>query len=423
MRSNVIRRAGAMVILILAGEAAFFLPFVLARVFRPTFLAVFDLTNLELGLIFSFYGMIAIGAYFFGGPIADRFSTGKLLGVSLAATGAGGFYMATFPSYSGMKWLFAFWGLTTILLFWAALIRATREIGGPNAQGKVFGLLDGGRGLVAAGMGTILVIVFAAYLPSEVEEATDAQRIDAFRKVIYSVTVYIFIVAGLCWFVLNKATSEKQRAEKRFSLEDMKFVLRLPTLWLQAVIIVCAYIGYKVTDDFSLYAKEVMGYDEVGAAQIGTLSLWVRPVVAILAGIIADRVSASRMLIICFGILALGALGMGAGTLAPGRELFFLLVVVTTSAGIFALRGLYFAITQEGKVPLKYMGTAVGIMSIIGYTPDVFAGPGMGYLLDTYPGPQGHQYIFLILSGISLLGMVAGIIFRLVSRKLSVKID
>jgi hypothetical protein len=39
--------------LIAAGEAVFLLPFVLDRVFRPTFLDVFGVTNLQLGTAFS----------------------------------------------------------------------------------------------------------------------------------------------------------------------------------------------------------------------------------------------------------------------------------------------------------------------------------------------------------------------------------
>ena len=52
-------------LLILAGEAVFILPFVLARVFRPTFLDVFDLSNLELGTCFSVYGIVAFISYLF----------------------------------------------------------------------------------------------------------------------------------------------------------------------------------------------------------------------------------------------------------------------------------------------------------------------------------------------------------------------
>ena len=62
-----------LILLILAGEAAFFLPFVIQRVFRPTFLDVFGLTNYQLGICFSVYGLVALFSYFFGGTLADRF--------------------------------------------------------------------------------------------------------------------------------------------------------------------------------------------------------------------------------------------------------------------------------------------------------------------------------------------------------------
>lgn len=418
MKQPRIRWAVSMLVLILAGEAAFFLPFVLARVFRPTFLAVFGLTNLQLGIVFSIYGMIAVGAYLFGGPIADRFPARKLISFSLVTTAVGGFFMASFPSFTGMKLLFGFWGISTIFLFWAALIKAARELGGRDNQGKAFGILDGGRGLVAAGFASLLVLVFAAYLPDSEGELLPGDRIAAFRQVIYTVIAFVFIVAGLVFIFFKPPENARQASSPSISMAGMRAVIKMPGIWIQAIIIVCAYVGYKATDDFSLYANEVMGYSEVEAAGIGTLSFWVRPVVAILAGVIADRFAASSALIVSFVVVALGALGLGTGILESGLEVAFILMIVTTSAGIFALRGLYFAITQEGKVPLKYMGTAVGLISILGYTPDIFFGPLMGYLLDNNPGPLGHQYVFLVLTGFSMVGILAGIAFRIVTRRL-----
>ena len=55
--------------LICAGEAIFTLPYHVTRFFRPTFLEVFDLTATELGVAQSAYGVIAMVAYFFGGPL------------------------------------------------------------------------------------------------------------------------------------------------------------------------------------------------------------------------------------------------------------------------------------------------------------------------------------------------------------------
>ena len=87
--------------LILAGEAVFILPFGIARFYRPTVLEVFDLTATELGAAQGVYGVLAMAAFFFGGPIADRYPIHKLLAFSLWSTAAGGLYMATFPNYQG----------------------------------------------------------------------------------------------------------------------------------------------------------------------------------------------------------------------------------------------------------------------------------------------------------------------------------
>ena len=62
-----------LILLILAGEAVFILPFVLPRIFRPTVLEVFLLDNVQLGLCFSIYGIIAMISYPLGGPLADKF--------------------------------------------------------------------------------------------------------------------------------------------------------------------------------------------------------------------------------------------------------------------------------------------------------------------------------------------------------------
>jgi hypothetical protein len=41
---------------------------------------------------------------------------------------------------------------------------------------------------------------------------------------------------------------------------------------------------------------------------------------------------------------------------------------------------------------LALTGTAVGLVSLTGYTPDIFAGPAMGYLLDNSPVSRGMAH-------------------------------
>ena len=84
---------GHMLIIILAGELIFALPFHLARFFRPTFLQAFGLTNTQLGDIFAVYGVVAMLSYFPGGIIADKYPPNRLMSFSLLATALGGLYL------------------------------------------------------------------------------------------------------------------------------------------------------------------------------------------------------------------------------------------------------------------------------------------------------------------------------------------
>lgn len=411
------RRGMSITALIIAGESVFLLPFVLARVFRPTLLEVFDLNNLELGTAFSVYGVVAMAAYFFGGPLADRFPARILLAVALVSTAAGGLVMMTVPSLSTLVVLYAYWGITTIALFWAPLIRATRQWGGEDEQGRAFGLLDGGRGLLAALMGSMMVLLFAGLLPADSETASLAERTEALRRIILVLSAVTCAAALLVLLALPHNDPAEDGERRKLSLQGVARVAAMPSVWLQAAIILCAYVGFKAIDDFSLYANQVVGLDQVDAAKAGVVSLWVRPFAAIGAGLLADRIGASTMTASSFAVLAGGSLVLASGLIGAGMLWMFLLTMVCCSMGIFALRGLYFAIMREGKIPMAYTGTAVGLVSVIGYTPDVFMGPLMGYLLDQSPGAAGHQHVFWVVTGFALLGLIASLSFARVIRK------
>jgi MFS family permease len=401
-----------LVLLMIAGEAAFLLPFVVARIFRPTFLAVFDITNLQLGTAFSVYGVIAMIAYFAGGPIADRYSPRKLMFVALGFTAIGGFSMALIPSLLGLTLLYGFWGVSTILLFWAAFVKATRALGGENSQGKSFGLVDGGRGFVAAILASVSVLLFDAFLPVNAETASIAEMSTALGYIIYIFCGIIIIVALLIWFTFPDGPKNETISLPKLSLEGVEKGIKNKMVWLQGIILLCAYVGYKCTDDFSLYASDVLGYNDVNAAHIGTISFWVRPFAAIAAGFLGDRFQISKLTIVCFIIIILGSFLIGSGLLIGSVEALLILTIATTSAGIYGLRGLYYALFQESNIPLLYTGSAAGVISVIGYTPDIFMGPLMGYVLDASPGVVGHQHLFGILMGFAVVGLLMTFLFR-----------
>jgi MFS family permease len=342
-------------------------------------------------------------AYFPGGALADRFSARSLLTASLIATSAGGLYMATYPGAVGLALLFAYWGVTTILLFWAALIRATREWGGHDEQGRAFGILEGGRGIVAALLASGGVMLLAMFMPDNLEQLSNVERQAAFRTVIFFYSFVTLAAAALTWIVIPpvKHIGDSTRALLRNSVA----VLGRPLVWAQAGVIICAYCGYKGFDNYSLYAVQVLGMNEVDGARITAYATYVRPVAAIAAGFVADRWAAGKTVGVCFGLLVV-SYGVLATTLptGPGLNLIYGNLFVSVFA-VFMLRGVYFALLEENQVPPYLTGAVAGAVSFIGYTPEIFFGPITGRILDANPGPVGHQNYFLFLAVVATIGI------------------
>jgi MFS transporter, GlpU family, inner membrane protein len=411
--SRVLHRYRTLLVLIIAGEMIFTLPFHTARFFRPTLLDVFGLSNTELGDLFAAYGVVAMLSYFPGGAIADRYSARSLLAASLVATAAGGLVMATVPSPLPMALLYAYWGFTTIFLFWGALIRATRDWGGNGAQGRAFGILDGGRGLLAAAMAALLVSLFASLMPEDAFLADAAERKAAFQQVILWYAAATFATGILVWFVVPAAPNVAASPVTT----GMRIVLRRPVVWAQAAIIACAYCAFKGLDNYALYATQVLQMDEVSAARFATYGAYLRPVAAVAAGFLADRASATRVCGILFAVLVAASLLLGE--LAPARHgaPVILSALFVTFAAVFALRGVYFALLEENRVPARYTGAAVGLVSLVGFTPEIFFAPVAGRILDAAPGLPGHQHYFLFLSGIAAIGFAFVALLRRLRRR------
>ena len=407
-----------MLALIVAGEAIFFLPFILPRVFRPILLDVFQINNLQLGSAFAAYGIVAMVSYFFGGPIADRIPARNLMSLALLGTATGGFLMATIPSFTLMTIIYAFWGMTTILLFWAALIRATREWGNPTIQGRAFGFLDGGRGLSAALISTLGVTILSGMLSYESTNSVSLEeRTITFQYVILTFSGFTAITAIFLWFALPPKTVKGSHSV-RSDFEGIRSIARKPAIWLHAIILLCGYVGYKITDDFSLYARDVVGLDHVQSAGIGAIGIWLRPVFAIMAGLLADRFLSSRLIIVSFSLMIIGGLAIGSGLFEIGIVLPYMFMFLFAGSGAFAMRVLYYSVMEEARVPILLTGTTVGIISIVGYTPDIFMGPLMGWLIDRSPGAEGHQHVFLALAIFSTIGLGAAIRFRKLIQKI-----
>jgi sugar phosphate permease len=154
------KRYFMLLILCLGATAIYFLPYLRWTYYDPLKEAL-GLSHTQFGVLTSAYGITSMIFYFPGGWLADRFSARKLLTFAFAVTGILGFYFGTYPSYTMCIIINLIWGLLATLTFWAALIKATRDLAGNDEQGKFFGLLEGGRGLTTVIISAAVLALFA----------------------------------------------------------------------------------------------------------------------------------------------------------------------------------------------------------------------------------------------------------------------
>jgi len=397
-------RAVPVFALVLAGELVFALPFHLVRYFRPTMLEVLGLDNRQLGDVFALYGLLAMASYFPGGLLADRFRARHLLPVALLATAAGGAVLVARPGPVALAVLYAFWGLTTILLFWAGMLKETRRYGGPMHQGTAYGLLDGGRGLVAAAFATAAVVLFEARMPSDPALVTHADRVAAMSRCILFYSASTALAAVIVFFAL---AADPAGAPAPRPPPPPRTVLSRRTLWWQGLVVVCAYSGYKGLDFYTLYLVEALDFDEVRAARLQAATAYLRPVGAIAAGLLADRLRPSLVLSGTFALAAGAYLVLAGATAFLPLAPLVLGALVVSFLAVFALRGIYFALVAESGIALNATGTAVGVVSVLGFLPDVFFAPLAGRLVDLGAGSGAYTAFFALLAGTMLAGAVA----------------
>lgn len=379
-----------------AGESIYLLPY-LRKSFQTSMEVAFALSATQVGTLNSFFGILAMLCYFPGGWLADRFPARDLLAVSLISTGLAGFTLLGQPNFGTLLALHAFWGITSILTFWAALIKATRLWGEENTQGLSFGLLDGGRGAVAALLATAAAGLFAAAgSPSA-----------GLHRVVWLYALAPLLTGLALFFLIPRQAFAAKASSSGAALPQMgalKAALRLPAVWKLSLVVFCAYWLYVGSFDFPAFAEKAYGKSKAFGASLGAVRDWMRPIGAIAAGLLADRFRPSRTMTGAFAMLVLSFGFLAAAPASATQMALLWLPALTAALAVFALRGVYFAAFQEGKVPAALTGISVGLVSLLGYLPDVFAHLLSGWFTTTWSGALGYRYYFGLLSGIAAVG-------------------
>ena len=391
-----------LLLLVLSGALIYALPY-FKGYYYDVYIELFNLTATQFASLGSVFGFISIFGYLFGGFIADKFSTRKLMVFSLISTGLLGFVLLTFPPYPVVFGIHALWAVTSIVTYWSPLVKATRSIANPDEQGKAFGFMEGGRGVVNIVHASAMLALFSVI-------AGSTSNRSGLMTIIIGYSI-INIVLGILLFVKFKDPYDpvvETNGKKEFiNVPLLKKLLKMPTTWLAVIIIFTSYAMIINYYYFTPYTTEVFGATTVVAAAFTIFSQYCRPIGSGLTGIIADKIGSSKILAICFIIMIVGIFGL---TYTPGNPSFIYVVLVFAGAiyaSMYGIQAMHYAILEEGDYPIETTGTLTAIICTLGYSAEFITPLIGGVLLDKFPGVAGYRYFFTFLGVLAILGLIS----------------
>ncbi len=324
------------------------------------------LTGQEYGVVISVFGAVATVMYFFGGWFSDRYSPKLLITVALVGTGAADFVLASVPSFTGILLAHVVMAVMGMALYWSALVKAIGMLGSASEQGRLFGFLEGARGITSTIVGLVGAgIVAAAVVPS--------------GGVLTLIRIYgalCFVFAALVWlFVREDRARIDALGRSTVTLGQLLVAARNPYTWLIGGTIALAFCFYTTLGYFSPLLQNEFGVGAAALSIIGVVRSYVFQFVAgPVGGVIVDTVthSTSRFLRLMFAV----SLVFSAAFLLLPRspELVGLAVVLLLllCIPVFMSRGVYWATVGELGIPENQRGGVIGLASGLAYLPDAF---------------------------------------------------
>ena len=404
-----------LIIFSIAGALIYALPY-FRNYYYDAFLNRYNLTNTQMGSLGSAYGTCCLISYIFGGYCADRWKTRNLLMLSLFSTGILGFSLLLYPPYPVLLLIHAAWGITSILTFWSALIKAIRSLGSESEQGKAFGFFEGGRGITNI-IQSVFVLAIFAFFSARMSEKM------ALSAVIIVYSIICLLLGFLIMFLYKENSTEKnENSEKvKFDWEALKRILKMPETWLVSIMIFSSYAMIISYYYITPYSTEVLGVSATVAAALGYLSQYCRPIGCMGAGVIGDKAGVSNVIRIGFVIMSIG---LASIIIIPGKASMMIVLLVSIAlvyTSMYGLQAMHFAVLSEADYPVELTGTITIPLMILGYSPEIIMPMIAGKCIDTFPGEFGYKIFFGILLGLSILGFISVFIWKFVISKNKIK--
>lgn len=400
-----------LILISIAGTMIYGLPY-FRSYYYDAYLQTYGLTNSQMGMFGSIFGIMGACSYLFGGVVADMFSARKLMTISMILTGLGGLLHLFHPSYLMLVGIYFLWGFTSLFAFWPALLKVLRSLANEDEQSKAYGFMDATRGITNAVQLAVTLAIFNALS----KKASDLAGLNG--VVIFYSAICIVMGIGL-YFVLDEKKlqtgSDDADDESKFSFAIVKQVLKMPVVWLLSLVVCCSYTMPILFYYFTPYATANLGMTAAAGAMVTMLAQYVRPVACVVGGVAADKIGRANVMYGTMGIMLASTLVLiFARSMANA---VFIGICACIYFGMYGAYSLVFSMFDECGIPKYMSGTAIGLICTIGYMPEFFCPLLAGKVLDTY-GNAGYHILFIFLAVMMVIGLILLTFYKRLVKKM-----
>lgn len=356
------------------------------------------LSHTQIGTAMSVAGLISTFGFLASIYLTDRVSKKIMIPLSLISICVCGICLSTFPSYPVFLFIYCLLAICADMLYWPTMLKTVRLLGNADEQGRMFGIMEAGRGL----MDTIIAFGALGIFSALGSTATGLKMAILFYSIVPGV------IGIVMYFLLepDEAPAENTAAEKSASAnqrawEGVMRALKNKNIWLVSFNVFFVYSVYCGLTYFIPFLEEAYALPAALVGVYGIINQYgLKMLGGPIGGFITDKVlhSATKYLRIAFVIV--GAI-LVVFSLLPHQSMGIMLGMTITlciSACVYSMRAIFFAPMDEVNVPREITGSAMSMGSFIGYLPGAFMYAVYGGILDKFEGLAGYRIVYIIMA-------------------------
>lgn len=399
----------ALVVLSIMAGMVYLTPF-----FRFTFydqmIAALQITDVQIGTLGAMYGAFALIGYLPGGFLAEKFSARGLLVLSAVGMFVATAWYALYPGFIALCIIHAMYGTFSIITFWSAYLKAVRNLGTEDEQARLYGSSEAIRGVGQAVISFACLAVVNGF----------AQVAVGFRIALI-IHAVVFAALAVAIFLLipgpSKEEKEQETGEKGEGLlRTAADLLKSRSVWICIFVVICGFTVWTTVNGYmGTYGTRVLHLSEGASSTLSIVRSYVIVLFAgLFGGVLLDKFSCKgKGLMLAFFLEAAAVAGVFLTS-----SMVFVCVAVTILLGFFVniVKATYWSILGEAGIPREKTGLATGLISVIGFTPDVFSAPVVSRFIQ-YGEQQGDvtmgfNIMLVWLAVWAILGIVASFILK-----------